>query len=291
MTHEDAYAALSAHLKQTAALSGVAGLLSWDQEAVMPPNGAEQRAEQAGAMSAVLHERRSAPQVAAWLAAIDAGALDDAGRANIREARRAYNQAVKVPKDLGEAIARATMRAHRTWAEARATDDVAAFLPSLTKIIELVRERAHCLAEDGQSAYDALLDEFEPGANAAEVTAIFSRLRTGLTDLRQRIAEKPRRIPDVTGTFPNSKQLALAEELARLLGYNEQSGRIDLVVHPFCSGTRGDVRITTRVDEADPFNCLYSTVHETGHALYEQGLDPALAWQPAGNHVSMGVHE
>ena len=291
MTHAEAYAGLLSHMKTSAALSGVAGLLNWDQEAVMPANGAEQRAEQAGAMSAVLHERRSDPRVADWLSAVDVGALDDAGKANIREAQRAYDRTVKIPADLEQAIAKTTMRAHATWAQARATDDVAAFLPSLTEIIGLVRERAQCLAEDGQSPYDALLDEFEPGANSADVSAIFERLRSGLTDLRQRIADRPRAIPGLSGTFPKDKQLSLAKELAKLFGYDEQSGRIDLVVHPFCSGTRGDVRITTRVDEADPFNCLYSTVHETGHALYEQGLDPALAWQPAGNHVSMGVHE
>ncbi|MEM1300329.1 MAG: carboxypeptidase M32 [Pseudomonadota bacterium] len=291
MNHADAYAGLMAHLRQTAALSGVAGLLNWDQEAVMPPGGAEQRAEQAGAMSAVLHERRSDPRIAEWLDAIDPASLDDAGRANVREARRYHDHAVMIPKELAEATAKATARAHRLWAQARADDDVPAFLPALTEIIGLVRERAQFVAADGQSSYDALLDEFEPGTSASEISAIFARLRAGLTELRQRIADKPREIPTLTGSFARAGQLALAEELAKRFGYDEQSGRIDLVVHPFCSGTRGDVRITTRVDEADPFNCLYSTVHETGHALYEQGLDPALAWQPAGNHVSMGVHE
>lgn len=294
MTHEQAYAALTAHLKDTAALGQIAGLLSWDQEAAMPAKGAEARAEQAGALSGVIHQRQADARMADWLEGIDTDALDPAGRANVREAARSHAQAVLIPQDLAETLARATMRGHRIWAEARENENVAGFLPTLEEIVRLVRERAACLAKD-QSPYDALIDTYEPGARADDIAAIFARLRTGLVDLRQRIAEKhqgtPQDTPAVSGSFPAAAQLALARQLAGAFGYDEAAGRIDLVVHPFCSGTRGDVRITTRVDEADPFNCLYSTVHETGHALYEQGLDPALAWQPAGDHVSMGVHE
>ncbi|MEM9061264.1 MAG: carboxypeptidase M32 [Pseudomonadota bacterium] len=291
MTSQDAYSALLDHTRQIQALGQVAGLLNWDQEAVMPANGAEARSEQAGAMSAVIHARRTDARIEDWLGAIDAESLDATARANLRLIKRDYAHATRTPADLLSALASKTMLAHRVWADARARNDVSAFLPTLSEILELTREQARCLAEDGQSDYDALVDLYEPGATESSIAEIFGRLRTGLVSLRGQIAEKQGHGPGLSGTFPKEAQLALARKLAEAFHYNFDAGRIDLVVHPFCSGTRGDVRITTRVDEADPFNCLYSTVHETGHALYEQNLDPALAWQPAGGHVSMGVHE
>lgn len=291
MTPDAAYTALVEHARQTEALDQVAGLLSWDQEAMMPPKGAEARAEQAGAMSTVLHARRTDPQIPDWLAAIDEAALDASARANVRLIRRSHARAVKVPGSLSAEMARTTARAHGIWAEARERRDVALFLPTLARIVDLSRERAACLSGPDARPYDALLDLFEPGTDTASIAATFARLRAGLVDLRARIAERSGDRPALRGTFPRAAQMALAHKLASTFGYDPEAGRIDLVIHPFCSGTRGDVRITTRIDERDPLNCLYSTIHETGHALYEQGLDPDLAWQPAGQHASMGVHE
>ena len=290
MSSNSAYGDLLAHVRETAALGQVAGLLSWDQEVMMPANGIEQRAEQAGAMEAVLHARRTDPRIGDWLATIDTGTLDPIGQANIREIGRSFRRAGQVPADLAAELARLTARAQRIWARAREDEDVAAFLPALERIVTLTRERAECLARDGQPPYDALLEDYEPGTSGAAVAAIFARLRAGLVDLRARILERPVP-PAVEGDFDVQAQMALARRLAGCLGYDWASGRLDLTTHPFMSGTRGDARLTTRVDAGDPFNCLYSTIHETGHALYEQGLDPDLAWQPAGNSVSMGVHE
>ena len=290
MSSNAAYTDLLAHVRETTALGQAARLLSWDQEVMMPAGGIAQRAEQAGAMVRVLHARRTDPRVGDWLAAIDGDALDPVGRANLREIRRAHDRAQRVPADLAAAKARLSTTGHRVWAEARATDDVAAFLPVLTEIVGLVRQEAECLREDGQTLYDALLDDYEPGTTEAEVADIFARLRAGLVDLRARVLDRPAP-PRLSGTFEEAAQMALARSLAGTMGYDWDAGRLDLTTHPFMAGTRGDARITTRIDRADPFNCLYSTIHETGHALYEQGLDPALEWQPAGNSVSMGVHE
>lgn len=291
MRTNDAYEALLAHARETEALSQVAGLLSWDQEAAMPRKGADARSEQAGAMSSVIHARNSDPRVAEWLDAVDGADLDAVGHANVRLIRRSHDRATRVPADLTAEIARTTMRAHQTWAAARESSNVAEFLPTLEQVIGLVREQARCLAGEGQDAYDALISIYEPGASSASISEVFGRLRTGLVELRGRIAESGAKVQELNGTFSKEGQLELARALTATLGYDFDAGRLDLVVHPFCSGTRGDTRITTRVDDADPFNCLYSTIHETGHALYEQGLDPALAWQPAGGHASMGVHE
>lgn len=291
MTSQEAYAALLAHQKMLSALGGVSGLIGWDQEAMMPQKGAEARAEQSGAMASVLHEKSTDPKIADWLDAIEPSNLDAVGQANMRLVRRSYERAVRVPGDLAADLSRTTSRAQHIWAEARANKDFAAFAPALKDVLQLTRDKAHHLKADGESVYDALLADYEPETSSAEIAATFDRLRAGLTELRSRILEKNAAGPELSGHFPSAAQLKLSHEAAGLFGYDFEAGRIDLVTHPFCSGTRGDVRMTTRVDEADPFNCLYSTIHETGHAIYEQGLNPETVWQPAGTSVSMGVHE
>ena len=276
------------HLKKTAALGQVAGLISWDQETMMPVNGAAQRAEQAGALASIIHARNADPQVAEWIAAIDTGALSAYDRRNVTEAQRTYDRATKIPARLAEESARAASEGQRIWADARAAKDFSMFAPALERNIELKREEAACLSKDGGELYDSLLDEFEPGATAAELMPLLEGMRGGLVALREKIAGRP--APDaLDGHFPADAQMNLARTIAIRLGYDIDGGRIDTVVHPFCSGNGGDVRITTRTDETDPFNCLYSTVHETGHALYAQGAtDPYL---PAADYCSMGVHE
>ncbi|MEM7547739.1 MAG: carboxypeptidase M32 [Pseudomonadota bacterium] len=283
---------LLAHLRQTAALSQVSGLLSWDQEATMPPKGAPQRAEQAGAMATVLHQRRSDPRIPDWISGINRAALTPMEAAHVAEAERAYRQATSIPARLAEESAKAASDGHRVWAAARAAKDFAAFAPALTRILELKREEARCLANDattdGDGLYDALLDQFEPGAKSAEIGPMLEAMRPRLSALRAAIAQKPP-VTQLCGTYPANKQLRLARKIANRLGYDLEGGRIDTVVHPFCSGSGGDVRITTRTDEADPLNCLFSTIHEVGHALYAQGTPDAML--PGADYCSMGVHE
>ena len=202
MTPSDAYGALLAHAKETEALSQVARLLSWDQEAMMPHKGADARSEQAGALSSVIHARNANPLVAEWLDAADPGETDVVGRANLRLIRQEHERATRVPAQLTAEIARTTMRAHQTWAEAREDSDLAGFLPTLEHVIRLVREQAMCLADDGQDAYDALISVYEPGASAASIAETFERLRAGLVDLRGRIAEKADDTAQLGGTFP-----------------------------------------------------------------------------------------
>uniref|UniRef100_UPI003B527212 carboxypeptidase M32 n=1 Tax=Roseovarius indicus TaxID=540747 RepID=UPI003B527212 len=278
---------LMAHERETQALSQVAGRLSWDQETVMPRGAAEQRSEESGAMEAVLHARRTDPRVGEWLAAAEAP--DEVGNAQLRQIRRAHDRARKVPAELATALARLTSRSQGVWAEARANDDFAAFAPTLEEVVRLKREEAAALAEN-VTLYDALLDDFEPGATAAMLEALFEDMRPGLVQLRKRALEGAA-AEGVSGEFPAEVQLSLARELAGRFGYDRTRGRLDLAVHPFSSGSGDDVRITTRTAADDPFNCIYSTIHETGHACYEQGIDPAYRLTPLGQGVSMGVHE
>ena len=285
-----AYDELMAFTRDSCALGEVAGRLGWDQETMMPRGAAEQRAEEMSAMSAMLHARRTDPRVGTWLSLAEAHGAVEA--AQLRLIQRSYDRAVKIPETLARDIAGETSRGQGIWAEARANDDVAAFLPALKRIIALQREKAACLAEgEGPDAlYDALLLDYEPGTTSAQITAMFDALRPGLVSLRERIMAAPR--PEgLSGHFDETQQMAMSEQIAQAFGYDMTRGRVDKSVHPFSSGSGTDVRITTRTDPSDPFNCLYSTIHEVGHAAYEQGIDAAYALTPLGAGVSMGVHE
>ncbi|MCC1480437.1 carboxypeptidase M32 [Roseibaca sp. Y0-43] len=282
-----AYADLRAHLRQTAALAEVAGRLGWDQQTVMPRGANDQRAEEMAALEDVLHARRTDPRLGELLEQADAP--DAVGDAILREARRDYARNTSVPARLASELARVTALAQTAWEEARAGDDVAAFLPWLEQVVALRREEGQAIAKGGD-AYDALMQDYEPGSDAAQVAAIFDRMRPRLVALRDRILGAPTP-PALQGHFPAEGQMRLAHDLARRFGYDFNRGRIDLAVHPFSSGSGSDVRITTRVAEDDPFNCLYSTLHEVGHATYEQNIAPDYALTPLGHGVSMGVHE
>ncbi|MFD3189243.1 carboxypeptidase M32 [Sedimentitalea sp. HM32M-2] len=282
-----AYAQILAHASETAALAQIAGRLGWDQETVMPRGAARQRGAEMAAIEAVLHARRSAPQVGEWLA--EAQAADATQAAQLREIRRAYLRATKVPSDLAKRLAQVTSEAQGKWAAARADEDVAAFLPVLQEVVALKRAEGAALAEGGD-VYDALLADYEPGTTADQIAAIFDAMRAPLVELRAAILARP--MPQgLSGTFAEAAQMRLTRELAETFGYDLDRGRIDKAVHPFSSGSGDDVRITTRTSATDPFNCLYSTIHETGHAAYEQAIDPAYALTPLGQGVSMGVHE
>ena len=282
-----AYDDLIAFVRETEALSQVAGRLGWDQETMMAEGSAPQRAEEHAAMANVLHARRVDPRVGAWLA--KAEATDDVAAANLRHIQRSYDRTMKVPADLAAEIAKTTSLAHRTWANARADEDVASYLPILERVVGLRQQEADALAAGGDR-YDALLNDYEPGATGAEIAAMFSALRPGLVDLRAAILNKPKPAA-LTGTFDEAAQLALSTELALAFGYDMNKGRIDKAVHPFSSGSGIDVRITTRTNPADPFNCFYSTIHEVGHACYEQNINADYLLIPLGGGVSMGVHE
>lgn len=275
--------------RETEALAQVAGRLSWDQETMMPRGAAPQRAEETAAMETVLHARRVDPKVGDWLAMIDDANLDDVGRAQLRQIRRSHERATKVPAALASRIARVTSEAQGIWAAARAAEDVQAFAPTLSEVITLKREEGLALAAGGD-VYDAMLNDYEPGATGAELEAMFGALRPELSSLREAVreAEAP---PRLEGRFDEAAQMKLARQLAKSFGYDMSMGRVDKAVHPFSSGSGLDVRITTRTNELDPFNCFYSTIHEVGHACYEQGIDRAFLLTPLGAGVSMGVHE
>jgi carboxypeptidase Taq len=284
-----AFDALMAFQRETEALSQVSMRLAWDQETMMPRNAVDQRSDEIAAMESVLHARQTDPRIGDWLAAVDAAALDPVGQANLRLIRRNFDRATRVPASLAAERARMVSKSHVIWAEARADDNYAAFAPVLKEVIDLRRQEGEALA-DGGDVYDALLDDYEPGAKASDLEAMFGALRPRLVALREAVLAKPAPA-DLTGPFDEKLQMKLARVLARAFGYDFQKGRLDKAVHPFSSGSGDDVRITTRTAALDPFNSIYSTIHEVGHACYEQNIAPKHRLTPVGKGASMGVHE
>ena len=282
-----AYEELMAHTRQTEALAQISGRLGWDQQTMMPRGANGQRSEEMAALEEILHARRTDPRIGAWLES--AAPRNEIEVANLREIRRDYTRNTKVPARLAAELARVTPLSQTAWEEARLAGDVASFLPWLKQMIALRREEGEAIAAGGDP-YDALMADYEPETDSGTVAATFARMRPRLVALREAIlgADSP---PALTGHFPQEGQLRVSRRLAEHFGYDFTRGRIDLAVHPFSSGSGDDVRITTRVVVEEPFNCFYSTIHEVGHAAYEQGVALEHRLTPLGRGVSMGVHE
>ena len=290
------YQALEARFARLGTLQEAMAMLQWDSAAIMPPGGGEARAEQLAALKLVCHEMLTNDALAELLArAAEERDLDDWQRANVVEMRRLWMHATAVPGNLVEAFSKACSACEMVWREARPKGDFAAVLPALGRVLELVREVAAAKAARlGKSAYEALLDEYEPDGSTAEIDRLFAELAQflpGLVDAviaRQRALPPPRPLP---GPFPLDRQRALGRRLMELLGFDFAHGRLDESLHPFCGGTPDDVRLTTRYDEADFGRALMGVLHETGHALYERGLPAAWRRQPVGAPRGMSLHE
>ncbi len=293
-----AYAELRRELRESEILGTVLSLLSWDQETMMPPAGTPLRAEQSGMLSQLIHERRTSPRLGELIAEAEQDpnvAADPVEAANLREIRREYDRAVRLPTSLVRELAQTTTHAQHVWREARHENDFARFSPWLEKVVTLSRAKAECLTTGEGDLYDALLDIYEPGASAAEIAAVFTDLRARLTPLVQEIASSGRRphgrIHELD--IPVRAQAAFNKKLAARVGFDYEAGRLDTSTHPFCQGVGpGDTRLTTRYRPDGLFDAISSTLHETGHGLYEQGLPKAARLgEPLSDAVSLGIHE
>jgi carboxypeptidase Taq len=293
----DAYDALLTELRELQIISSVCSVLNWDEQTQLPPKGVEYRAEQVAYLVAMHHRRYTADRMGELLSTVEASDLitDPLGdaAANVRETRRHYDQARRVPEALVKEQSRLAILAQQAWVEARKQADYAAFAPWLAKTLDLKKQEAECLGYT-EHPYDALLDHYEPGATTAQITQVFGRLREPLVDLIRRIGEANRRAPVeiLHRRFPRDAQEKLARDAATAIGFDFEAGRLDVSVHPFSStlGPR-DSRITTRYDENGFGDALFGVLHETGHALYNQGLPKEHYGTPRGSYVSMGIHE
>jgi carboxypeptidase Taq len=291
------YERLCAHTREVALLSSTQELLEWDERTKMPPAGGAYRAEQVSYLAGLIHKRQTEPEVGHWLGELADSPLavdphGDAG-AVIRNLQRDYEKATKLPQALVEELARTAVLGQQVWAEARAANDFARFRPLLERTIELKRQEADAFGY-AEVRYDALLDEYEPGARTSEVRQVLAALRDELVPLVAEIAASPRRpkAEILQRRFPIEQQAAFGTQAAAALGFDFQSGRLDVTNHPFCCGVGPcDTRLTTRYNEHDFSGGLFSILHEAGHGIYDQGLPKENYGLPTGEAVSLGVHE
>lgn len=288
-----AYDELTHRMREIAVLGSCAGLLGWDERTGLPPAGAELRASQLSLLARLVHEQTTHPRIGELLALVESGKLDTEPASCVREIRRGYDRAVKVPARLVEELAHVTTLAQQAWVTARANKDWAAFRPWLEKVVALKREEAQAVGYR-ESPYDALLDEYEPGATAREITALFAQLREQLTPLIAAIAASGNKSGTeiLTREFPIEAQKKLGEKVARVIGFDFNAGRLDTTTHPFCSGIGpGDCRITTRYNPRFFSESFFGILHEAGHGLYEQGLRADAFGLAPGMYCSLGLHE
>jgi len=287
------YRRLEDRFRRIVALSGAEAVLHWDSAAMMPPGGAEARAEQLATLGVLRHGLMTAPELGELFAA--AAPEDDWAKANLREMRRRWAHATAVPADLVEALSRAASACENRWRTARAENDFAALRPLLAEIVNLSRQKARAKAEAlGLSAYDALLDQYEPGGRSAAFEPVFARLAGALPGLLGAAIERQSSLGPplpLAGPFPVEAQRALGEALMRSIGFDFRHGRLDVSHHPFTGGVPDDVRLTTRYDERDFARALMGVLHETGHAMYERGLPGEWRSQPVGDARGMILHE
>jgi len=289
-------AELKTRFREISDLSAASSVLHWDQATYMPPGGAAARGRQVALLSQLAHERLVAPAIGRLIEALVPygeslpHGSDDAGI--IRTARRDYEKAIKVPADYVARASAHSSASYQAWTQARPANDFNRMAPYLETTLELSREYAGFFAPYAHIA-DPLIDDADEGMTTASIRRLFGELKRGLVPLLDAICAQPAADDScLRRDFPKPAQLEFAKLAAERLGYDFKRGRLDLTHHPFCTRfSAGDVRITTRVAENDLGDAFFSTVHESGHAMYEQGVDAALAATPAGHGVSAGVHE
>jgi carboxypeptidase Taq len=293
-----AYAELERRFQRIMLLRQSLAMLGWDLAAMMPPGGQAGRAEQMATLRVLEHELLTDPRLGEQIDTAEAqeiSALDGWQRANLAAMRRQWVHATALDARLVEALSKANAACEAVWRVARPKSDFALIRPWLEAVVALQREAAAAKAARlGTTAYDALLDAYEPGGTSAEIDKLFEPLAVFLKPLLEEVLERQLRQPAAVipeGPFPIEAQRALCERLMRAVGFDFEHGRLDVSRHPFCGGTPDDVRITTRYDEADFTSSLMGVLHETGHALYERGLPAAWRYQPVGEARGMSLHE
>jgi len=298
MAPKEAYDELIKRIKEISVLASCEGVLGWDHQVYMPFGGAAFRAEQLSLLAGMVHERFTDPKIGELLSAVEDSDLikdsDSIETANVREIRHSYDKETKLPKELVEEFNKTTALAHNEWAEARRKADFRKFQPWLEKIVDLCRKKAEAYGYKGEP-YNALIDNYEPGATVEEISGVFEKLRTDLVGLLGRIKDSSKR-PDVSiveRPFDVERQKMFGEMVASALGYDFNNGRLDIATHPFTTGLGpGDTRITTRYNPRRINDALFGTIHETGHALYEMGIDKKSHFgTPVGEAASLGIHE
>jgi carboxypeptidase Taq len=297
MTPDAAYANLIHATREASLLASCAELLGWDEDTYMPSGGVAHRGQQMALLAGLVHDRQTDPRLGELLAIVEGSPLgadpQSAEAVNVRELRRAHDRARRLPRRLVEELAQVTSLAQKEWAVARRRADFARLRPWLEKIVTLKRHEADAIGWQADP-YDALLEDYEPGARTAALTRLFGALRDELAPLLSAIIGSPRQANSaiLARRYPLQRQRSFAQKVAAALGFDFAHGRLDSTTHPFFAVIGpGDVRITTRYALHQFGAAFFATLHEVGHGLYEQGLPAEHHGTPVGQAPSLGMHE
>jgi len=295
-THE-AYVELIRIAREQSVLSSCADLLEWDEETYMPRGGVAHRAEQSAVLAGMLHERQTSPRMEDLLGLLESSELaseaDSAPAVNIRELGRLYRRRALLPREHVTEQARAKTMAQQVWVEAREESDFSRFAPWLETMVGLARREAALLSQGGDP-YDALVEHYEPGMTTAQLSALFTVLRSELGPLLGSIvgSRKRPRTAMLRREYPVDRQKLFAQAVAAAVGFDLECGRLDVAAHPFCMAIGpGDTRLTMRYSERSFGDGFFAMLHEVGHGLYEQGLPAEHYGTPMGSAASLGMHE
>jgi carboxypeptidase Taq len=291
----DRYAAFEARMHELKDLDGIIGLLSWDEETYAPPKARAGRGDQSGTIESIRHQRLVDPVLGDLIQDLEGAALDPIRRACVVRMKRQRDRAVNVPESLVKEIAKARSTGLGAWQKARSDNAFADFAPHLERMFELQRQKADALLPASRDRYDALLEDYEPGMTRRALEPVLEELRRGLVPLVSAIVEsrrRPRKDFIVGRPFDVEAQWKLTIHLLRDLGFDFERGRQDRSAHPFTGGCSvDDVRVTTRIFDDNPLSAIFSTIHECGHGLYEQGFDAKMYRTTLAAAPSMGIHE
>ena len=291
------FAELNQRLAEIHDLRKFGAFLSWDQSTMMPKGGGPVRAEQMGTITRLAHEMFVSDEIGRLLdelSGFEASLPRDSDEASlIRVARQDWDKSKRVPPELAAETARATAAGYQAWLTARPASDFQSFLPHVERIIELKRRYIDCFP-DVAEPYDALLDDYERGLTAAEVHAVFNRVKEGLVPLVRLVKEQAEAVDDapMRGHFSAEDQKRLSVRVIERWGFHDGSFRLDPTAHPFASSmATQDIRLTTRYDESYLAMSFFGTLHEMGHGLYEHGISPSLERTLLCRGVSLSLHE
>ena len=291
------YDQLCDHVRKTALLTSTSALLEWDQHTKLPSAGVAYRSEQLAFLAGEIHRRRTSTSIGDLIGQLAQSDLaadpTSVAGCTISRLEKKFKRTSKMPVRLVEELTRACSTGQQVWVEARKENDFAKFIPALETIVRLKREQADAIGYE-DCAYDALLDEFEPGAKTKEVADVLERLRVDLVPLVEAIKGSSVKPPVeiLHRSFPVADQEAFGRHASSQIGFDYQRGRLDITHHPFCTEMGPeDCRITTRYDDQFFSGSFFGTLHEAGHGIYEQGLDSEHYGLPAGQYCSLGIHE
>ncbi len=292
------FAKLDALGRKLEALEHALSILGADEATHMATGGGEKRAEAMSQLAGMFHAQATAPEIADWIDAARDEDLDTDQTLAVAEFERNYINATCLPTEFVERRTATTMRSEQLWRDLRAKGDWQNFRPALEGVVELVREEAALRsAATGLGAYDALMDQYDPGNRVADIDVIFADLKSFLKDFvpealsvqEERLARRPRKT--LNGPYPIEKQRELGLAAMKAVGFDFDHGSLAVSHHPFCGGVPSDVRMTTRYRTDEFLSSLMGVLHETGHALYEQGLPKSWSHWPLGKARGMGMHE